>query len=113
MNGELFHAAKANAGKGDSASAETAKLFDAKKNNAKAIAMKVVRCLNQHQQGLPATLIARAINEQKDNVRPRCSDLVRDGVCIKHPTKRYYNENKKPERIYILKHHYERLNNAT
>ena len=29
MNGELFHAAKANAGKGDSASAETAKLFDA------------------------------------------------------------------------------------
>ena len=113
MNGELFHAAKANAGKGDSASAETAKLFDAKKNNAKAIAMKVVRCLNQHQQGLPATLIARAINEQKDNVRPRCSDLVRDGVCIKHTTKRYYNENKKPERIYILKHHYERLNNAT
>ena len=113
MNGELFHAAKANAGKGDSASAETAKLFDAKKNNAKAIAMKVVRCLNQHQHGLPATLIARAINEQKDNVRPRCSDLVRDGVCIKHPTKRYYNENKKPERLYILKHHYERLNNAT
>ena len=113
MNGELFHAAKANAGKGDSASADTPKLFDAKKNNAKAIAMKVVRCLNQHQQGLPATLIARAINEQKDNVRPRCSDLVRDGVCIKHPTKRYYNENKKPERIYILKHHYERLNNAT
>ena len=50
MNGELFHAAKANAGKGDSASAETAKLFDAKKNNAKALAMKVVRCLNQHQQ---------------------------------------------------------------
>ena len=43
MNGELFHAAKANAGKGDPASAETAQLFDGKKNNAKAIAMKVVR----------------------------------------------------------------------
>ena len=113
MNGELFHAAKANAGKGDPASAETAQLFDQQKRNAKTIAKIVMRCLEKNKYGLTSSAIAFEINEPIHNVRPRCSDLVRDGIVVKHPTRRWHNQNGKPERIYILKSNYERLYNAT
>ena len=118
---DLHHAAKANPGKGDFASKQTADLFDGKtqigwvklgpKRDAKAIARIVIRCLETYEYGLTSSEIAFAINEPIHNVRPRCSDLVRDGIVVKHPTQTSINRNNKPERVYILKSNYERLYN--
>ena len=107
----LHHAAKANPGKGDFASAETAQLFDEQKLDAKAVAHLVVRCLSQYEYGLTSSAIAFAIQQPIHNVRPRCSDLVRDGIVVKHPTLTSINKNNKPERVYVLKSNYERLYN--